>query len=201
MRSTVIIKRGVVLIKKIICVITCMIFIFLSGCSRQNADNKNQTVTVSALDTEVNKPLATQNTENESVPKSNMTQYDNALIDSEYLLALATADDYLHAYMHRDVEEGMKYISEELIKVRGSEDIRAAISGISNPHHVSFEILGAKKIDTDTYRFNTWQYDFNSGDSSAMTASERPQCSYVDVTKYKVGPSEPKWLISGFGFE
>lgn len=127
---------------------------------------------------------------------TNKFEYDN-LIDTDYIRALRTLDEFLYLWTYRNWPEGIKYISESLKKVKSEEELKSAICGTSNPHHMSFEVLGAKKTDKDTFRFNVWLYEDITGENNNASC-ERSSPEYIVVKRYKSSSGEEHWMIDKF---
>ena len=172
-------------------IIVSMILIgFLTGCMKENKiqldeiDNNivttpptvNKIETVTSDDIEVN------------------YDYDKT-IDSNYIRALRTLDEFLYFWMYRNWPEGINLVSETLKQEKSEDEIKMAICGLSNPHHMSFEVMGGKKIDNDTYRFNVWLYeDITGGDQGTF---DRSKPLLIDVKRYNYEGTE-NWLINKF---
>ena len=111
----------------------------------------------------------------------------NPSVDSEYVLALGTANDFLRAWQTQDREAGILLLTDRL-KQRTSEDglenFFSCVAGKSQ----SFEIARGKKVAPGRYRFpvSLFQKPANRG-----TRWLRPQSSSLVVVR--TGGSE--WSI------
>lgn len=62
-------------------------------------------------------------------------------------------------------------------------------SGLSNPHHQAFEVVGAKRIDSGTIRFYVWLYEYYTNTSPTPINRSKPYV--MDIVKV----SEDQWLV------
>ena len=67
-------------------------------------------------------------------------------VDTDYVLALSTANSFLEAWRLRRQEAGLALLSSRLRKSQTEDQWRLAISGSSNPHHLSYEITSGKRL-------------------------------------------------------
>ncbi len=85
-------------------------------------------------------------------------------IDQDYVLALSTAYRFLCAWQSRDTHAGMKLLSSPLKAKRSEEDWNQYISGISNPHHESFEISSGTRLGDNRMSFEFLLYEHYTGE-------------------------------------
>lgn len=109
-------------------------------------------------------------------------------IDQNYVLALGTANQFLCAWQSRDTHAGMKLLSSPLKAKRSEEDWNQYISGISNPHHESFEISSGTKLGDDRIAFEVRLYEHYTGERGEKP---RPAASKIILTKVGV----ESWLV------
>jgi hypothetical protein len=111
-------------------------------------------------------------------------------VSADYILALSTANDFLHAWCYRDQENGLRLLSPALRKVVPEEELRMTISGASNPHHQAFEITGGKALTKDRYSFDVLLYHHYTG----FSYPESPPAATIQVVR--TGPDT--WRIDRF---
>lgn len=111
------------------------------------------------------------------------------LVDRGYLHALETADEFLNAWRLRDWKSGPDFLTDRLKQQLTDQEIRGFFSGISNPHHHAFEIVGAGRPDEKTVRFHVWLYLYYTG--TTPEPMRRPSPLVLEVVR--VGPD--RWLI------
>jgi hypothetical protein len=87
---------------------------------------------------------------------------------SRYLSALGVADAFLAAWVARDVDAGLALMSPRLRASHASDEpwVRQYMSGLSNPHHVSFEISRGKEMQRDRFVFPVILYEAYTGEPS-----------------------------------
>lgn len=82
---------------------------------------------------------------------------------SDYLEALQTADAFLWDWVNRDTDAGVKLMSTHLREEIGEKLLREFMSGLSDPHHQSFEIGKGQEVPPAQYIFqnvNSVRYIF-----------------------------------------
>jgi hypothetical protein len=84
-------------------------------------------------------------------------------IDQDYVLALGTANRFLCAWQSRDTHAGIKLLSVPLKAKRSEEDWNQYISGVSNPHHESFEISSGIRLGDNRISFEVLYYEHYTG--------------------------------------
>jgi hypothetical protein len=91
---------------------------------------------------------------------------------ASYVQALETANEFLVAWSMRDADSGTKLISQKLLsklKKENNDDwFRQYMSGLSNPHHISFEISEGKKINSKRFAFPVTLFEYNTNDPKAF---------------------------------
>lgn len=75
-----------------------------------------------------------------------------APVDSDYVLALSTANDFLRAWQTRDREAGILLLTDRL-KQRTSEDALENFFSCTAGKSQSFEIARGRKVAPGRYRF------------------------------------------------
>ncbi len=85
-------------------------------------------------------------------------------VNQEYVLALSAANQFLDAWRTRDQEKGLALLSTGLKRLRGIEELRIYISGLSNPHHQAFEIFHGKQLGDTSYAFPVILYEHYTGE-------------------------------------
>jgi hypothetical protein len=115
------------------------------------------------------------------------TQQDNIeaiiTVDKNYLLALNTVNNFLIAWLHRDSEKGTLLLTEKVKSSFPEVDVRMFFSGLSNPHHQGFEVIGNEYVGENTIRFHVWLYEDYTGETPLP--AERPEPYSIDVIKVK----------------
>ena len=106
-------------------------------------------------------------------------------VDSDYVLALSTANDFLHAWQVQDRETGILLLTDRL-KQRTSEIALMNFFSSPAPCTQSFEIQRGKKLAPGRYRFPVSLFQKTSG-----AKRMRPQPSSLVVVR--TGKSE--WSI------
>lgn len=102
-------------------------------------------------------------------------------VDKNYLLALNTADSFLVAWLNRDYKNGVQLLTERAKSSARQEDLMMLFTGISNPHHQAFEVVGKEYIDENTISFQVWLYEYYTGEMPPP--SEKPAPYSFNVIK------------------
>ena len=93
-------------------------------------------------------------------------------IPARYVEALQIADSFLWGWVHRDADAGMKLISHGLLsklKQKNQEEwFKQYMIGLSNPHHLSFEIGPGKEINSKRFVFPVTLYEYYTGEPKAF---------------------------------
>jgi hypothetical protein len=121
------------------------------------------------------------------VPLASAKAKTNPSVDSDYVLALGTANDFLRAWQTQDREAGILLLTDQL-KQRTSEDALVSFFSCMTGKSQSFEIAHGKKVAPGRYRFpvSLFQRPANSG-----TKWLRPQSSSLVVVR----TNEREWSI------
>lgn len=69
-------------------------------------------------------------------------------------------------------------------------DLRMFFSGLSNPHHQGFEVIGNEYVDENTIRFHVWLYEYYTGETPPP--AERPEPYSIEVIKV----NEDIWSVN-----
>jgi hypothetical protein len=87
---------------------------------------------------------------------------------SEYVDALASANQFLGAWVRRDQEFGIELMSKRLRAIDESSDsLRLYMSGLSNPHHAAFEISKGRQLGARRYAFGVTLFERADGMATA----------------------------------
>jgi len=114
-----------------------------------------------------------------------------AQVDTDYVLALSTANRFLEAWRSRNQDAGLALLSPRLRKSQTEDNWRMAISGCSNPHHQSYEITGGKRLPDGRVQFDVWLHDHYTGQRSGHS----PRQMAEHIILIKVGKEE--WKVDG----
>jgi len=91
---------------------------------------------------------------------------------ARYVEALHVADSFLWAWVNRDAEAGFNLISQNLLsKLKGKKNeewFKQYMIGLSNPHHLSFEIGPGEQIDLKRFAFPVTLYEHYTGEPKAF---------------------------------
>lgn len=91
---------------------------------------------------------------------------------ANYVQALQTANAFLWAWANRDSEAGMRLISKNLLskykKENKEEWFRDYMTGLSNPHHSSFELGQGRTINAKQIVFPVTLYEYYTGEQKAF---------------------------------
>jgi hypothetical protein len=94
-----------------------------------------------------------------------------SITPAEYAQALEAANSFLWAWSNRDVDTGTKLISHNLIaelKKNNKDDwFKQYMSGLSNPHHISFEIGKCREINSNRFAFTVTLFEHYTGERNA----------------------------------
>ena len=82
-----------------------------------------------------------------------------------YLSALGVANGFLAAWAGRNAEVGIAIMSQRLRKASDEQWLREYMSGLSNPHHQSFEIGRGKEVRSGRFAFPVTLYEAYHGES------------------------------------
>jgi hypothetical protein len=85
-------------------------------------------------------------------------------VDSDYVLALATANDFLHAWQTRDPETGLLLLTDGLKQRTAENALANFFTGTSQRQ--SFEIGRGKKLTGGRYRFPVSLFQKRATDNS-----------------------------------
>jgi len=96
-------------------------------------------------------------------------------VDTDYVLALSTANEFLEAWRKRDQAAGLSLLSARLRKSRTEPEWRQAISGISNPHHTSYEIGSGQRLPDGRIRFDIHLHYHYTGQRSGGAPRKGPR--------------------------
>jgi len=87
-----------------------------------------------------------------AIPAFGKTRASGPPVDQDYILALATADNFLHAWQTQDEESGILLLTDRF-RQRTSEDlVRSFFSSPTYPR-TSYEIGRGKKLGSGRYEF------------------------------------------------
>jgi len=81
-------------------------------------------------------------------------------ITREYLFALQAANKFAAAWASRDPNNGLEWVTDEWKAGKEPPYLDAYFRGTSNPHHLTFELSGKRRVDDRTYLFNLRLYDY-----------------------------------------
>lgn len=108
---------------------------------------------------------------------------------ARYVEALRTADSFLWAWVHRDADTGVKLISHalssKLKQTKKEEWFRDYMIGVSNPHHMAFEVGPGKEINPKRFTFPVTLYEYYTGELEA----------YKYDSKIEVIQEGDSWLV------
>ncbi len=99
---------------------------------------------------------------------------ENEASSAAYLGALKIADAFLWAWVTRDAEGGVQFLSARLRAEATDEAwLRQFIAGLSNPHHQAFILAGGVRQAGDRYAFAVTLYELYTGENrgSAYTST------------------------------
>ena len=121
-----------------------------------------------------------------ALPSLARPKQPTSLVDSRYVSALATANDFLHAWQIQDQETGTLLLTDQLKQRTNEEILNAFFSSTARPQ--SFEIGRGKKLRPGRYRFPVSLFPRPAKTGSRWT---RPRTSALIVVK--AGKSD--WAI------
>jgi len=110
------------------------------------------------------------------------------VVDEDYVLALSTANHFLCAWQLRKQDEARSLLSHELINRYSADELSSILSGLSNPHHQSYEVSLGRRLSAKRYAFDVILYEHYTG---TKYHNERPRSSRIVLVR--VGPE--KWLV------
>jgi hypothetical protein len=103
-----------------------------------------------------------------------------------YVQALETANEFLWAWSSRDADTGIKLISQNLLsklkKLNNNDWFRDYMTGLSNPHHSSFEIGKGKIINSNRVVFPVTLYEYYTGESKAFQYNSKIEIIKEDTS-------------------
>lgn len=111
--------------------------------------------------------------------------------DAEYMAALAAANEFCHAWRHRDVGTARSLLSSRVRRTFPDSRIRDIVSGSPNSHHVAFEISGGSRAADGSFTFRVRLFYRYTG--RAEDRIEGPVESIV-MRRDEAG----KWLVDRF---
>ena len=133
---------------------------------------------------------STQQVKENDAEKSSTEQIKEIKVDKNYLLALRTADNFLLAWLNRDYKKGVELLSEKVKNSDNQEGLFMFFTGLSNPHHQGFEIVGKENINENTIRFQVWLYEYYTNETPPPTDRSAPYS--LDIIKV----NENSWLVN-----
>lgn len=123
------------------------------------------------------------------------SEHTGFTVTTDYLFALRAADQFMNAWLNRDLTTGRTLVTDKVKKEAGDSGLFAFFTGTSNPHHQAYELIGCKRVDENTFRFQVWLYEHYSGQQ--MQPAERGKGSTFDVVKVGVNEAgEGIWLAN-----
>lgn len=117
---------------------------------------------------------------------------DAIQVGRDYLLALNTADEFLHAWLKRDWMEGPEYLTRDFRERAGEQAVKSFFSGVSNPHHQGYEIVGTERVASNVVRFHIRLYEYYTD----TNPPPEPRPAPLDLDLEKV--SEWSWKVKDF---
>lgn len=99
-------------------------------------------------------------------------------VDSNYVSALATANDFLHAWQTQDQETGTLLLTDRLKQRTAEEILNSFFSAATRPQ--SFEIGRGKRLAAGRYQFPISLFPSSAKPTSRWT---RPRTSTLVVVK------------------
>jgi len=106
-----------------------------------------------------------------------------AATHTPYVEALTVAQAFLNARAHRDADAGLQLMSPDLRRPSRGQSakdqeswLRLYIQGLSNPHHMTFEI-GRGTEAQNRVTFPVTLYEFAEGEGSALSYSSSIEVS------------------------
>jgi hypothetical protein len=103
------------------------------------------------------------------------TTVQQAQVDSDYVIALSTANKFLEAWRGRRQNAGLALLSPRLIEMRTEDQWRMAISGASNPHHQSYELTSGRRFPDGRIQFDIWLYEHYTGQQDEPSTRGKPE--------------------------
>ena len=89
----------------------------------------------------------------EPASQGSSTQPASAEDNEAYIAALSVADDFCHAWKHRDMRAARALLSVRLLRAHPEEKVLDAIAGVPNPQHAAYEISGGEALADGRYAF------------------------------------------------
>jgi hypothetical protein len=102
-----------------------------------------------------------------------------SLVGQDYIIALATADHFLHAWQTQDAEAGILLLTDRL-KLRTHEDVLQNFFSSSAYTRQSFEIGRGKKLRSGRYEFPVALFQKSSSETGKRA---HPQASALVVVR------------------
>lgn len=127
---------------------------------------------------------------NHAINNSVTNQEKVMMIDKNYLLAINTINNFLIAWLDRDYDKGVELLSKEAKNSVPQEDLRMFFSGLSNPQHQGFEVIGKEHVDNNKIRFQVWLYEYYTGETPPSV--EKPKPYSIDVIQV----NEDSWVVN-----
>jgi hypothetical protein len=80
-----------------------------------------------------------------------------------HLFALQAANEFATALEHRAPDNGSKWVTDEWKARQDPFELDSYFRGTSNPHHMTFELSGKRRVDERTYLFDLRLYEYFTG--------------------------------------
>jgi len=114
-----------------------------------------------------------------------------AVVDDEYIVALSTADQFMHAWATRNVDEGRSTLTPAALKQHSANEIATVFEGVSSPHHESFEIGPGRRLSATSFAFDMIKYEYLTNMNF-----KGPRPRPVRLVVVRVTPE--RWLVDAF---
>jgi hypothetical protein len=116
----------------------------------------------------------------------NSAGQSSKIITADYTKALQVVDSFLYSWVNRNAKDGIQFISKNLRdKIGDDEWIRQYMTGLSNPHHMAFEINSGRIKIGKGFLFDVTLYEL-------VTYSE---CSKKYSSTIEVIKENNEWRI------
>ncbi|WP_372630650.1 hypothetical protein [Cohnella sp.] len=111
-------------------------------------------------------------------------------ITREYLFALKAVNEFASAWARRDPDAGLQWVSEEWKAGKKAEELDAYFRGTSNPHHLTFELSGKRRVDERTYLFSLRLYEYYTAQPDSVLGFPADYGRGWTVEAVRVGENE-----------
>lgn len=112
-----------------------------------------------------------------------------AMLPDSYFQANATVDKFLNDWLTLDSKDGIALLNSSAKQGKTTTQLEQYFAQVP-PGHLSYEVVGYKKVSDTEYQFNVWMYGYAPG-TYGPKGQPRPSPKTLTVVK-----QNNKWYIN-----